>query len=385
MISSDPSGFILSDSAMYAFQCQDVYPDLLSFAVAIPDHLKPIFLIPISIQTAHLEPSDKIGSIASRVADIQLTPTGDSDASELFSYQSFVNYDNETNTPAGDEGSVYHSDLTPDNIPVSQPGDQFCDGESRYDARVWNPDSPSFMTDGDSTDLFYEGYPYRTNYPVRHSHTKISITPIKARFAIKPEILQEHAPDKIRENAGTCTTKFVSYHKPTRMYTFSVHCGNVPHMVRAILSEIDEITMTCDCPFWRWGGPEYHAKVQKFLFGKPRGTAESPNVRDPDRKYWLCKHAYSVLRHLKHHVQKVIDEHWDMDDQDLLDVIDSEWDRLNEEVEIPIEQIESTDVEIEPESEIEVEFEEEPEEEIAESDLEELIPEEEPEDMVRRW
>jgi hypothetical protein len=369
-----PSGFVLSDAAMYAFQCQDVFPDLLSFAVAIPDHLKPLFLVPVYVQVAATEPDDRIGHIAARVAyhesDVGESETGDSDASDLFSYQSFVNHDNAPAITPGNEGSIY-DDPKPDDMPVSQPGDQFCDDSTpRYDARVVQPFETSYYDDGSSSDLFNEGYPYRSEQEVRHSSLKKFARPIRIRIALQPEVLQEHVPGKTRERANTCTTSFISYHKPSRMYTFSVHCGNVPHMVRAVLSEIDEITMTCDCPFWRWNGPEFHAKTHKFLLGKPRGTAEPPDIRDPDREHWLCKHAYSVLKHLEHHVRQVVDEHWDMDDEDLLKTIDSEWDRLSQEVEEPIDETEELDL-----KEIEEPEPEEPEE-IEEPELAEV---EEPE------
>lgn len=366
-----PSGFILSDAAMYAFQCQDVFPDLLSFASAIPDHLKPLFLVPVYVQVA--SESDAVLSIAARVAE--LAETGDSDAADLFSYQSFVNYDNEPSITPGNEGSIYDAYQTPDDIPAAQPGDQFVGGFPRYDAIEHPPSDTSFMTDGDSTDLLInEGYPYRTNEQVRHSFTK----PMRVRIALKPEMLQEHAPGKTKDRAKTCSVQFVSYYKPNRMYTFSVNCGNVPHMVRAVLSEIDEITMTCDCPFWRWGGPEFHAKAHSFLLGKPRGTAGPPNVMDPNREHWLCKHAYSVLRRLEHHVQEVVDEHWDEDEDDLLNSIDSEWDRLSEEVEIPLENLEAKDPDFEIVDESELE---EPEPEQEEELEEEKEPEPEPEEF----
>lgn len=343
-----PSGFILSESALYAFSCQDVYPDLLSFAAAIPDHLKPIFLIPIHVDIAVSEPDDRKALIASRIAAL----TGDSDVSDLFSYNSFVNYDNSPSITPGDEGSIYDAYQLPDDIPASQPGDQFCNGAPRYDVRNWEPFNTSYMTDGDSTDLMInEGYPYRTNQPVRHS----SISPLKIRISLKPEILQEHAPENIRDRASNCSVTFISYYKPTRMYTFSVHCGNEPHMVRAVLSEIDEITMTCDCPFWRWNGPEFHAKTHKFMLGKPRGTAGPPNIRDPDRKYWLCKHAYAVLKHLEQHVRDIVDKHWDLDDDDLLNAIDSEWDRLENKVKTPLDELEEQEPEVQEDEETEIE------------------------------
>lgn len=347
MDSTIQDGFVLSEAAEYAFQCQDVYGDTISFAAAIPDHLKPLFLIPVQIQVID-DMDEMLWSIAGRVSSSHRSRlssyTGQSDASDIFSYNTFVNYDNSPNMPQADEGSMYDAFLTPGDIPASQPGDQFSGGEPRYDARVWSPDTTSYMTDGDTVDLMInEGYPYRTNEKVRHSF----VMPVRVRIAIKPEVLQKHAPDKIKDRARSCKVSFVSYYKPDRMYTFSANCGNGPHMVRAVLSEIDEITMTCDCQFWRWGGPEYHARTQKFLMGRPRGTASPPNVRDPDRKHWLCKHAYSVLKRLEHHVQKIVDENWDQDDDDLLRTIDNKWDQMSEDVEVSLEKIESEEDESE--------------------------------------
>lgn len=390
---SDPSGFVLSDAAMYAFQCQEVYPDLLSFAVAIPDHLKPLFLIPVMVQTAS-EPSDELVHIAARVArqhlpPVQslptggpgLTPSGSSDATDMFGgYSTFDNRDTEPNVPPVAEGSVNDAYLDPGSLPAAQPQDQFVDGEPRYDARVWNPDSTSYMTDGDSADIFDEGYPYRSDHQVRHSS---QLRPVKVRIAIKPEILQEHAPGNIQDNAESCSCSFVSYMKRTRMYTFSVHCGNVPHMVRAVLSAIDEITMTCDCPFWRWGGPEYHAKQNEYMLGRPRGTAGPPDIRDPDRKNWLCKHAYAVLRHLERHVQRIVDENWALDDDDLLLEIDAEWDRLSEEAATPMQKVEEQDPDVIEPAEEPVEAQEEPEPEETEPELEQDPGAEPPEATVK--
>lgn len=343
-----PSGFVLSDSAMYAFECQDVYPDLLSFAAAIPDHLKPLFLIPVFVQHMANHQDGRIASIANRIAN-EFSETGDSDVSDLFSYQTFVNYDNEPNITPGEEGSINDPFTSPGDMPVSQPGDQFCGGEPRYDARVWEPTDTSYMTDGDSKDLLInEGYPYRMNEsPVRHSSRR-PVLPIIVRLAlckvaIKPDVLQTHAPDNIKERAKTCSVRLVSYYKPNRMFTFSTDCGNGPHLVRAVLSELDQVAMTCDCPFWRWNGPEYHAKQNDYMFGRPRGTAAPPNIRDPDRKYWLCKHAYAALRRLEHFVQQVIDENWEQDDDQLLQTIDKEWDRMAAEAKIPLTEAEKED------------------------------------------
>jgi len=56
------------------------------------------------------------------------------------------------------------------------------------------------------------------------------------------------------------------------------------------------VKVSCTCEFFRWQGPEHWAKVNDFLYGKPRGTASFPIIRDPKSKHWVCKHVLAVLR-----------------------------------------------------------------------------------------
>lgn len=55
------------------------------------------------------------------------------------------------------------------------------------------------------------------------------------------------------------------------------------------------VRVSCDCPFFRWQGPEHWAKVNGYLYGKPVGTASRPDVKDPSGKHWACKHVVAVL------------------------------------------------------------------------------------------
>ena len=57
-----------------------------------------------------------------------------------------------------------------------------------------------------------------------------------------------------------------------------------------------DVLVSCSCPFWRWQGPEYHAKQKGYLYGKPVGTASTPDIKDPDRHHWICKHMVAVLQ-----------------------------------------------------------------------------------------
>jgi hypothetical protein len=99
--------------------------------------------------------------------------------------------------------------------------------------------------------------------------------------------------------------------------------------VRASVSDIDHISLDCDCPFWRWNGPEFHAKSNQYALGPQRGSATSPDVRDPDKEFFVCKHAHSVISKMDDFISEIVDKNWEMDDDDLLNLIDEEWIRLS--------------------------------------------------------
>ncbi len=344
-----PHGFILSEAAQYAFLCQEVYPDIISFAAAIPDHLKPLFLIPIKIETI------KASHVASRIASMVVrrmadgaTPTGDTPEGDLFSYETFKNDDNEPTVPNSEEGSIFQMDDA-DSLTHHQ--------EYNYDENIQTPTDTTFMEDVDMTQ--YWDYPYRTQQEPRHSSVSAIALILKLstgrRIAIKPEELEPRAPEKIKRNSNPCSVSFTSYDKKSRVFTFAVECGNGPKQVQAALSDIDPVSLSCNCPFWRWNGPEFHAETNNYMLGQPFGTASPPNIRDPDRKYYLCKHAYAVLRRLDNFVAEVTEENWDLDDDELLDAVDEEWDRLEGAAEIPPEELD------EDELDIDIDWEEEPE------------------------
>lgn len=55
------------------------------------------------------------------------------------------------------------------------------------------------------------------------------------------------------------------------------------------------VKVSCSCPFFRWQGPEHWAKTNDYLWGRPRGTASFPVIRDPIGEHWACKHVIAVL------------------------------------------------------------------------------------------
>lgn len=331
--SDSPHGFVLSEAALYAFKCQDVFPDVLSFAVAIPDNLKPLFLIPIRMEPA----PGRIARSASRIASCRTAdgygPTGETGESELFGTKTFVNDDNRPTVPSSEPGSIFDIEDA-DSLTHHQ--------EYDFDQNVQVPTDTSYMSDVDVTQ-FWE-YPYRTKEkPVRHSSEAPALI---LRISMKPEALEPRTPQKIRSNAKACSVKLVSYDKRSRVFTFSVDCGNGAKTVRSSVTDLDHVALSCTCPFWKWNGPEFHAKENDFLLGSPGGTASPPDQKDPDRKYWLCKHAYAVLRRLDGFVQDVVDEDWGTDEEAALEAIDRNWDRLEEEAQVPLEETEEDDADL---------------------------------------
>jgi len=65
--------------------------------------------------------------------------------------------------------------------------------------------------------------------------------------------------------------------------------GNIKELAKA------QVLVSCSCNFFRWQGPEHWAKTNSFLYGKPRGTASTPVIKDPTEKHWACKHVLAAL------------------------------------------------------------------------------------------
>ncbi len=337
-----PQGFLLSEAALYSFFAQDVYPDVFSFCSAIPDHLKQLFLIPVRLEPAQ-DPSAQaiVSSIVSRLAG-ETIPTGDTPEGDLFSYKTFNYQDGESTVSPSDPGSIFDigdaDDMTHHQENVED-----------QDTNIQVPSDTSYMSDVDLTESDIR-YPYRTDErPVRHSSDVLDAVfsvliasrgALRHRVAIKPEQLEPKAPGKVKDNAESCKVALVSYDKRGRVFTFNVDAGNGTKHVRASLTDLDHVAMTCDCPFWRYNGPEFHAKSGGYMLGAPHGSAAPPDVRDPDRQYYLCKHTYAVLKRLDEFVSEVTDENWDLDEEETLAEVDKQWDKMAEVAEVPMEDFE---------------------------------------------
>lgn len=112
---------------------------------------------------------------------------------------------------------------------------------------------------------------------------------------------------KVQQRADTLSVKMTRVIGKSPMWLFNVSGGENIHRVRLkavrkgnvrTLAKAD-VLVSCDCEFWRWQGPEHWAKAGGYLYGRPRGSASSPAVRDPNGEHRACKHVVAVLRKAK--------------------------------------------------------------------------------------
>jgi hypothetical protein len=353
----ESSGFILSEAAEYAFKCQDVFPDIVSFAAAIPDHLKQIFLIPIraevTVASSHI-------SVAKKVAD-GVTPSGATPEGDLFSYQTFKYEDVEPTIPSSEPGSIFDV-VTPDSKTRHQ--------DLYQDENIQVPTDTSYMSDVDITQ--YVSYPYRTEEsPVRHSSTRLN-RPLILRVALTPEYLLTKAVEPAKDNAKSISIKVLSHDPETNVFSFTATGGKDAHTVNLSMIDDNNIVLNCDCKYWQYNGPEYHAKRNKYLLGAPMGTAETPNVRDPDKKIWLCKHTYAALKRFESYLNELYEE---LPDENIEDAIQDNWAKMDEYVEIPIEEIDDDDIEIIFEDEELQDRDDSEYEQVSQDDIEQIVQE----------
>ncbi len=306
------AGFVLTDAAVYSFNCQDVYPDLLSFVSAIPDHLRPLFVIPVELE---------IITSSTKVAN--------SLEADLFGQKTFVYDEDEPLIPSSEPGSIFDFMTGPEKTKHQ---------EFYRDENIQSPTNTSYMTDVDMSEYF--SYPYRTDHKVTHSSVAV------IHLALKPEQITPKTPKNIKENARSVKVSLTSYDPKTKIFTFSANAGNGEKVVQAKLTTISDVAISCNCPYWKYNGPEYHAKHNDYLLNQPSGSATTPDIRDPERKIWLCKHAYAVLKKFDEFVGEIVDENWELTDEELLESIDNEWDRLNRSVNIPVEKIDEQDIDL---------------------------------------
>ena len=211
--------------------------------------------------------------------------------------------------PTHDDESMYSvenaDDLTKDQSQVMM--DQR--DHTRFRPSLGNPDP-------DATPK--TKYPYRDDIPNAHNASAKMVVgmwlldhapelvleaPFGARTATKMADIISGLNPKVVARSKTCTVSIKRADPRNMRWLFAVDSGNGPKLVRVKFTPKGNTTavpkmalsLTCSCPAWQWLGSEHHAKREKYLDGRPRGTASVPVVRDPEGINRVCKHAAAAL------------------------------------------------------------------------------------------
>jgi hypothetical protein len=178
---------------------------------------------------------------------------------------------------------------------------------------------PSIGTPGPEKGNGKSPYPYRDGIPSDHSaslvlavaHTRLADLALevpvnfesKIKVATRVQEVETGLGEHVLQRAKKCTSTLKRVDVLNLRWLFSVDCGNGPKVVKMKAARKGrvtalvkmEVSFTCSCNAWRWLGSEYHAKKDKYLDGKPRGTATVPVIRDPSGVNRVCKHVASVI------------------------------------------------------------------------------------------
>tara|TARA_B100000745_G_scaffold170759_1_gene111919 strand:- start:19797 stop:20591 length:795 start_codon:yes stop_codon:yes gene_type:complete len=111
----------------------------------------------------------------------------------------------------------------------------------------------------------------------------------------------------IVKSSKACTARLMSADPEKGRWTFEVLSDTAvdPHVVHIqgvktgrakSLSRVD-LKVGCSCGFWRWQGPDYHAKQHGYLDQKARSDGSKPVQKDPQSSNRVCKHVYAASKH----------------------------------------------------------------------------------------
>jgi len=215
--------------------------------------------------------------------------------------------DDEVESPNRDE-SIYRvrnpRDMTKDQ---SHPDFIEQDGDTSY--MSGKPDERSPKTK----------YPYRDGIPNVHNASaefvvalwRLSMAPVRLfqgsddlKVAATAEAILSGLDGQYQQRASACTADLKRANIKQLRWIFSVDCGNGAKAVkikairpRANVTAFGKMNLelSCSCKAWQWLGPEFSAKSNGYLLGKPQGTASPPDIKDPDRNHKVCKHVASAL------------------------------------------------------------------------------------------
>jgi hypothetical protein len=57
----------------------------------------------------------------------------------------------------------------------------------------------------------------------------------------------------------------------------------------------DDVRVSCTCGYWKYWGPDYNSVENDYNLRK-MSDGSPPDIRDPHREHWICKHTYAASR-----------------------------------------------------------------------------------------
>jgi len=217
--------------------------------------------------------------------------------------------------PEVEESSIYRMDNADGLLKDQRKPDEIDHSEAR----------PTYQRPGEQNSPKTK-YPYRDGIPNRHNANNRTLVqnvvslwllreaheveiPLEGylKLAVKLSEIEGGLNPKVLERSQKCSVSVKRVDIPNLRWMFTVDSGNGPKLVRMkatrkgnVLSIAKmDVTFSCSCKAWRWLGAEYHASREKYLDGKPVGTASTPDIRDPDRINRVCKHVAAVISRVR--------------------------------------------------------------------------------------
>ncbi len=121
---------------------------------------------------------------------------------------------------------------------------------------------------------------------------------------IRLQDIRRRTERPIHERARTLTTKLTGQLKGRNTWFFETSGGSRPWIQkvkahpgkssRSTLVWEQNITTMCGCPAWLWWGSQWNAVKAKYQYGLPIPKLLPPNINDPEREKFACKHVISV-------------------------------------------------------------------------------------------
>ena len=127
---------------------------------------------------------------------------------------------------------------------------------------------------------------------------------VRFKMAVLMKEIRSKVPPDVSSKSQSIKPRFQRVDEKNGIYTFQVpssegapYTVNLRPVQKGTTTDLQklDVLVSCSCPYFQWQGPEHWAKTNGFLYGKPRGTASTPDVKDPKKKHWACKHVISVF------------------------------------------------------------------------------------------